>query len=83
MTQAELEQKLNRHSQRVLAETVLPYSSLEREVIIMTKRKTGKLLLLTAAVLFVYCTLYRFQLRKLWGLGLAVLRKLAKRGQTP
>lgn len=37
---------------------------------------------LTAAVLFVYCTLYRFQLQKLWNLGLAILRKLAKRGDT-
>ena len=35
---------------------------------------------LTAAVLFVYGTLYRFQLQKLWSLGLAILRKLAKRG---
>ncbi len=37
---------------------------------------------LTAAVLFIYGTLYRFQLQKLWNLGLAILRKLTKRGDT-
>ncbi len=37
-------------------------------------------LLLVGAALFLYCTLYRAQLQKLWRIGLGILRKLAKRG---
>lgn len=36
--------------------------------------------LLTGAILFIYCVLYRDQLQKLWSMGLGVLRKLLKRG---
>ena len=31
-------------------------------------------------ILFLYCTLYRFQLLRLWQMGLAILRKIFKRG---
>ena len=34
---------------------------------------------LVGAILFIYCTLYRPQLQKLWQLGLGLLRKLARR----
>lgn len=36
--------------------------------------------LLTGAILFIYCALYRDQLLKLWSMGLRILRKLLKRG---
>lgn len=36
-------------------------------------------LLAVGAILFVYCTLYRPQLQKLWQLGMGLLRKLARR----
>ena len=35
--------------------------------------------LLTGAVLFIYCTLYRAQLLKLWNMGLGILRGLLKK----
>ena len=34
---------------------------------------------LVGAILFIYCTLYRPQLQKLWQLGMGLLRKLARR----
>ena len=34
---------------------------------------------LTGAVLFIYCTLYRAQLLKLWNMGLGILRGLLKK----
>ena len=34
---------------------------------------------LTGAVLFIYCTLYRAQLLKLWNIGLGILRGLLKK----
>ena len=36
-----------------------------------------------AAILFVYCTLYRPQLQKLWQLAMGLLRKLAARRTPP
>ena len=36
-------------------------------------------LVLTGAVLFIYCTIYRAQLLKLWNMGLGILRSLLKK----
>ena len=36
-------------------------------------------LVLTGAVLFIYCTIYRTQLLKLWNMGLGILRSLLKK----
>ena len=36
-------------------------------------------LVLTAAILFIYCTMYLPQLRKLWRIGCGILRSIAKK----
>ena len=36
-------------------------------------------LVAVGAILFIYCTLYRQQLQKLWQLGIGLLRKLFSR----